>query len=199
MESYDNPNSQEINPNRKGGKKRLLCKNMNGIVLTTSLFEEIYPDAVFVGLVRHGLALCEGFLRRGWKTHEIAAMYGKICSKMIRDSEEKENYIIVRFEDLIKQPSEEIKKIYSFAGLNISQVNKFRLQAKPSMKRDGTREQTFGKYFKEMQWIEMENLSSKFRPNVNENQIAQLKKKDKQIFFNRAGSVMKQLGYDEKT
>ncbi|MCA9969918.1 MAG: sulfotransferase, partial [Anaerolineales bacterium] len=54
---------------------RALCKCVNGVVLATPLFTTMYPDATFVALVRHGLALCEGFVRRGWSAQRAGQMY----------------------------------------------------------------------------------------------------------------------------
>lgn len=44
---------------------RLLCKNLNGLILMTDNLAAMYPDATFFGLIRNGLALCEGYVRRG--------------------------------------------------------------------------------------------------------------------------------------
>ena len=41
---------------------RLLCKNIDGMVYANDAFAEMYPDATFLGLVRNGLAVCEGHL-----------------------------------------------------------------------------------------------------------------------------------------
>ena len=83
-------------------RRRLLCKNVNGVVFTTPLFQKMYPDATFIALVRNGLALCEGFVRRGWNARDFGILYDRVCRRMLEDARSVSNYNIVRFEDLLK-------------------------------------------------------------------------------------------------
>ena len=43
----------------------MLSKNGTGTVFATDLLAKMYPDATFIALIRNGLAICEGFTRRG--------------------------------------------------------------------------------------------------------------------------------------
>jgi hypothetical protein len=177
-------------------KSRFLAKNVNGLVLASDLFSEMYPDATFIALVRNGLALCEGFMRRGWTAAESGRMYETVCRKMIEDSRKIPNYHLVRFEDMVRDPLGFMKKIYSFAGLDEGRVAKVRLQAKRSMNKDGTRSYTFGgSKDRETHWFPVEEIRNYFRGDVNKNQIEQLGAGDREIFLQQAGSSMEKLGY----
>ena len=81
-------------------------------MLLTPVFNDIYPTTSYIGLVRHGIALYEGLIRRGWKAEEAAVMYKKVCSEMISYSEEMENFYLIRFEDLINTPSETLSSVH---------------------------------------------------------------------------------------
>ncbi len=175
---------------------RLLCKNVNGVSMSTPIFAEIYPDATFFGLIRNGLAVCEGFIRRGWTAKQIGKMYQTVSQQMIDDSNRLGSYKIIYFEDMIQKPIETIRNLYEFAGLEIDRVTKFRLQAKKVMSKEGKRNYTFGGgQDRETNWFELEELENFFRKDVNDNQIARLDAGDRDIFLEYAGDSMKQFGY----
>ncbi len=177
-------------------ESRLVSKNVNGVVLTTPLFAEMYPDAIFIGLVRNGLALAEGFIRRGWTAERIGKMYEIICQQMIKDEKNNDNYFLVRFEDLIEDPVKEIANIYSCMGLDIKKVSKYRLQAKKSMTSNGTRDYSFGgETDREIKWFKPTDLHKGIRRDVNQNQIARLEDREKFTFLRLASKSMSDLNY----
>lgn len=179
---------------RDRARARMVCKCVNGVVLATPLFARMYPDATFIGLVRNGLALCEGFTRRGWSAERIGRMYQTVCDRMIHDASHLENYYIVRFEDLLGDPVGSLNKVYECAGLDINETGRFKLRAKKSMDRQGRRSTTFGQE-KEIHWYELEDISDYLRQDVNENQIARLGEGDKAEFLQYAQASMAHFGY----
>jgi len=189
----DNPNYHEGLTGQFGS--RLLCKNINGTVFLKDLFEQMYANAKFVGLIRNGFALCEGFVRRGWDAAEFGRLYRKVSEKMISDQTSSENYRVIQFEKLISDPEKIINSLYDFLELDMPAAKKFRLQSKPSMGTDGKREQTFGSLFKEIRWFALTEIKSQFRPDVNENQIRRLKQTDKELFLKQADKAMRFFGY----
>jgi hypothetical protein len=177
-------------------ERRLLAKNVNGLALATSLLGRIYPDATFVALVRNGLALCESYVRRGWTADAFGTTYERICDRMLQDAGTRQDYHIVRFEEMIADPAAVIAKVYGYASLDVRRVAKFRLQAKQSMDRDGRRNYTFGgEQDRETRWFGLGDLGGCFRKDVDENQIARLADRDRQTFLQRAGRSMARLGY----
>ncbi|PWT91792.1 MAG: hypothetical protein C5B54_04640 [Acidobacteria bacterium] len=196
------PKPNPIHRENENGKRnhnedrRLICKNVNGVVFTTSLFRTMYKDAVFLALVRNGFALCEGFLRRGWTASRFGKFYNKICSKILQDARTMDNYHVVTFEELMADPSAFVQKVYEYSRLNIGEVDHFQLQAKPSMDKDGNRKYSFGgKVDRERRWFTRDQLASCFRADVNENQIAQLTDEQKNEFLKEARYSMEALGY----
>jgi hypothetical protein len=176
-------------------RSRLLCKNVNGVVLASRVFAAMYPDATFVALVRNGFALCEGFIRRGWTADRFGQMYQAVCQQMLEDADEYDSYRIVRFEDLVSSPVTTIDEIYELAGLDPRAVARYQLQAKKSMGTDGKRQYLFGSRDRERLWFKREELGGCFRTDINENQIARLSAEDKDIFCREAETSMRRLGY----
>lgn len=175
---------------------RFIAKNVNGVVLASDVFSDIYPDATFIALVRNGFALCEGYVRRGWTAEDFGKMYEKVCQKIIYDSKKIPNYYIVYFEDMISNPSDFITKIYSFSKLDISKISKIRLQAKKSMDKNGIRKYTFGGIKdREICWFPVEDIKNYIRSEVNKNQILQLSEQDRSIFLQHAKKSMEHFGY----
>lgn len=175
---------------------RFLAKNVNGVVLASDILSDIYADATFIALVRNGLALCEGYVRRGWTAEDFGKMYEKVCQKMIHDSENIPNYYIVLFEEMVSAPLSFIKKIYSFSNLDMSKVSKIRLQAKRSMDKNGTRKYTFGgEKDREIYWFPINEIENYIRSDVNENQIIQLSEESRDIFLQYAKKSMEYFGY----
>lgn len=95
------------------------------------------------------------------------------------------NYRLIRFEDLLHDPADTLRTVYEFAGLDINEIEKFKLQAKKSMGQDGQRSYTFGNQEKAVQWYNLDELSQHLRQDVNENQIARLSQANKTAFYIR--------------
>jgi len=190
------PDRREPEKQNNGRPTRPLFKNVNAMTLATDLFARMYPDAFFVGLVRDGLALCEGFVRRGFTAERFGKLYQRVVSQMIEDSQKRPNYHLVRFEDLIAAPEKEVHAIYDCLNLDLQGSQKFRLQAKRSMDKDGQRRYMFGgEKDREMHWFEMSELRGQFRTDVNDNQIAQLAPQDKETCLKYISEVMDYFGY----
>lgn len=181
---------------RDKARGRILCKNINGVVYASGLFSQIYPDATFFGFVRNGLALCEGYVRRGDSAERFGQIYEQVCSKLIEDEQRLPNYHILKFEDMMNDPLSFLERLYALAGLDIARIDKIRLQAKQSMDKDGVRRHTLGTdVFGEVRWFSKDQLSTRFRKDVNDNQIARLSEADKEAFLRHARRSMEHFGY----
>ena len=173
---------------------RLLTKNVNGIVFMTDVFQEMYPDATFFGLVRNGLALCESHLRRGASVEEVGRLFDRVASRMLHYNRVMDNFQIVHFEELIRDPVEIIKGAYAFAHLDKHKVGKVRLQVKTKTSASGKRVLNAEKD-RQLIWYDFDELGEYFDPEINDHQIARLRNRDREAFLSVAGGTMHRLGY----
>src|SRR5690606_10835715 len=121
---------------------RLLTKNLNGLIFLSQELKTMYPDAIFFALMRNGYAVCEGILRRKKNKNQkqlltIAENYNKACQQIITDSKEIPDFNIYRYEDLVVNPLESIKKIYEQGGLDFSKLKRMRFESKRIMSNNG--------------------------------------------------------------
>lgn len=121
-------------------------------------------------------------------------MYRRLVSRMLEDAARLEDYHVVRFEDIISHPVRLLRKIYQLAGLDVDKLRKVRLQLKPTVDRQG-RHGLAGGYDRRVVWYDLDDLPSRFRPDVNENQIRQLTPGDREAFLRIAQVSMERLGY----
>jgi len=176
-------------------QSRIVVKNVNGVVLVSPHLEELYPDAVVVSIVRNGFALCEGFLRRGWDATKFGEMYQIVSNSVMEDSRQNPNHLVVKFEDLIRDPGAMLVKLYNHAGLSRQELDFFRMHAKATMKQDGTRGYQSGRRDREEIWLPAEEFESYFLRDVNKHQISQLPEDDKKQFLDAAQNAMEMWGY----
>jgi hypothetical protein len=200
MKALDPTQNQYKNENEKYTldeikESRLLCKNLNGLIFVTGLFNKMYPDATFLALVRNGFAVCEGHLRRKIDIHKSAEMYRKSCERMIEDSKKISNYHILRFEDIINDPIKMLHKIYDYCDLDARLLKKIRLATKPIVKKDGSHGYVHGISETKLLWYDLEEFATHFDKNVNDNQIARLTEHQKKVIQNEAGEVLKYFNY----
>jgi hypothetical protein len=175
---------------------RFVVSNVNGNVFATEALYDMYPDATFISIVRNGLAVCEGHVRRHHSVRNFGRMYDAVCQKMVHDSQSIPRYHIVYFEDMISDPIAFMEKIYAYADLDTNKVSKIRLRAKLSMNKDGIRRYAFGGVKgKEVEWFNIEGIKNCMRKDVNENQIGRLSQDDTREFLEQAQGSMRSLGY----
>ena len=176
-------------------KSRLVFKNLDGLIFLSAEFAKMYPDGTFIALVRNGLAVCEGHLRRGHKLKDIAHNYEKACKQIIIDSQKIPNYHIVRYEDIMTKPYDMLKRIYQLSNLDIGLVKKIRLKTTKVITKSGKTEYVHGTRMKQAIWYEINNFDKHFRPNTNIHQIKRLSKKQKSIIIEIAKSSLENFNY----
>lgn len=113
--------------------ERMIDKNPIS-TLKMRFLQSIFPDAHFIGIVRNGLAVCEGVMRMrrrrdlpegkvipvefNYNLAERAAqhwLFGNLC--MLHDAYYLKNFMLVKYEDLILQPDKIFPKIGEFCEI----------------------------------------------------------------------------------
>jgi hypothetical protein len=173
---------------------RLLGMNIDGIVFANDAFVDMYPEATFFGVVRNGLAVCEGHVRRGHSPEDVGKRYQLLVDKMCDDANQLARYELLRFEDILNQPIETLNRVYLHAGLDITKVGKIRVHARRVMDAHGNH-RLIGENEWELTWIEQYQLERFLQRNVDENQARMLSYPDRNVFLRHAGDAMERLGY----
>lgn len=178
-------------------KTRLVIKNNNGLTFCSNMFANMYPDATFIGLIRHPIALYESHKRRqtpaAKSIDSFVEYYIKMVNKMLKDRSQISHYHIIKFEDLLINPMKSLQTLYEWAQLDFSLVKKIRLKAKPFMKKDGTHSTSFSQ--NKHYWFALNELNQILNTNVNKHQEQQLNNSEKEILLNSLGPTLEKLGY----
>lgn len=153
---------------------RLVAKNNNGIALLTPVFQRMYPDATFFALIRDPLALYESHKRRGLtkSPEDFARFLSAIANGMTEHSKSTPNYHLVRFEDVLADPSGSLRLLYEKAGLELSAISKVRFKAKDHLQPGGG----FGSRFERGRhhWFAPGDVNGFISADINELQISKL-------------------------
>lgn len=175
---------------------RLVVKAHNGLVFVNDIFRDMYKDIRFIAVVRNGYAVCEGRMRRGWRIEEAARFYKAVGDEIARNSD-KDDYLIVQFEEILAKPLEMIAHIYKHFDLNLNECSLFRLQHKPIAAKGTKGSVLYGDYDRQLAWFTRTELKYFFKPDVNTIQIERLSADDRQFLKNSIEETMIKLGYDE--
>jgi hypothetical protein len=173
---------------------RLLCKNLDGAIYLNDLFRSMYSDAVFVYLVRNGLAICEGRMRRGRTADECGRLYRQLAERMLADVQRLPNVFLVRFEDILQDPYAATLGLYGRLGLQPDEVTHVRVQLRGKLDGQGRHGVEGGTEW-EVVWHRLDELADCLDPEINARQIRRLSAADREAFLREAGDVMDQFGY----
>ncbi|MFX1257988.1 MAG: hypothetical protein ACFFAN_09020 [Promethearchaeota archaeon] len=195
IEPYNRFKYENLPYNKKEVKNSVLClKSLNEDIELTNFFLKIYKNIFFVGLIRNGYALCEGWNRRGLDAKTSGLIYRKYCEKIIKDSKNLKNYLIVKFEEIIKNPFIEATKLYEFTQLNPTILRKLRLKSKRLLTREGNHKVKFGEEHKKY-WFNAESITDYLNPEISEIQTKKLSNSDRKIFEKEAKPILKYFNY----
>lgn len=171
-------------------ESRLLCKNLNGLVFTTPLFARMYPEATFFGLLRNGLAVCDGHVRRGRPAGAFGKLYARACGQMLADARRLPNFHLVRYEALTRETLDTAGKVFELSRLDGTQVRAFRLVVGHGG--DGSRT---GGTADQLRWYSPREFEETITSGIDDEQIRHVSQQDRDDFLAEAGSVMEELGY----
>lgn len=105
-------------------KKVILEKTTTNAVRMLWL-QKAFPNSYFIGLVRNGYAVCEGIKRKGHKSVERGARHWNMTNKlMFQDAKHVDNFLEVRYEDLVGKPLFVVAQIAKLLGLDYDELSR---------------------------------------------------------------------------
>ncbi len=165
---------------------RVVFKSINGTLWLNRVFQEMYPDAVFINLTRDGLALTESRIRRS--TYQSAAKFGAVYQRMTaemkRQAETLPNVHILKFEDLLQDPVRFVENLFDIVGENLCEMPSIRLRAKGHYNAAGDYVRSEGSHV----WLDRSKIFDHVNPEITQKQLEKLSDSDRAAFLDAAGS-----------
>ena len=85
--------------------------------MLNSEIEKQFDEAIFIGFIRNGYGLCDSWKRRGMPAKMAGKVYGHIAGQMVAERNSRNNYLLVRFEDMVSDPLRFLDRLYERLAL----------------------------------------------------------------------------------
>ncbi|TGG95255.1 sulfotransferase [Natronospirillum operosum] len=189
---YKNP--KEIYTREELEDAALTAKSVGDDIFFTPAMSDYFPQAYVIYVVRNGLAVCEGWVRRGVTPSKAAHVYKKLMEEVVHQSNHLENHLIVNFEDCLSDPMGQAVRMYKFVGLDAKDVKHIRIKSKKIIQDNGTHETDFAKAGQKI-WLDPEGVKDYLDASITQRQIDRLSVRDKETIVRIIGPTMQKLGY----
>lgn len=176
-------------------KKTYIClKSVNYDVYLNYIFNKYYNESYFIGLIRNGYAVCNGWVRRGQSAKEAGIMYDTLGRINIRNRKENNKYTTIKFEDILSDPFGIAEKLFKFCELDPVSLDKLRLKSTKTVAADGAHTTSYGKE-QSKYWFDRNQIFDLLDTSINKKQTSFLKEKDISDFEKEAGYVLDYYNY----
>lgn len=172
----------------------LCLKSVDDDIDLTEFFVRIYPEAAFIGLMRNGYALCNGWMRRGMSAAAAGRIYHRIGHAMIDRRRRLPRYRIIRFEDVLHDPFGTAEILFGFVQVNPVTLDKLRLKSKRVLSEARRHEIRFGAEGRKY-WTDRARIREILDPSIDEKQATSLTRQDRLAFAKHAGPILEHFGY----
>lgn len=175
----------------------ILClKSVDYDIVFTDWFETYLEEPHFIGVIRNGYAVCNGWTRRGKTASEAGLIYREIAEKMIEYSDQKENYTIVRFENILSDPFGVGEKLFANFDLQPIKLDKLKLKSKRVLSSTGEHQVKSGAV-NQKYWISKNDIGEFFNTDIDKIQASRLSVGEKKEFEKNAMPILKYFNYSE--
>lgn len=157
------------------------------------LLERAFSKVKVVFLIRNGLAVAEGWGRRGAAIRTAAWWYGFYVAhyeEYVRKNPDRS--MIVRFEDLLTDPFSTAEHIWHRLKLPEIPLAHLRIAIKPTVR---TNHNVVNTTEKNKIWINRENWRDYMDVGINEAQLSKISQKDQELFVNMNRGIMARYSY----
>jgi len=138
-------------------------------------FQEVFPNARFIGLVRNGYAVAEGMNRReGYSLDRCARHWNTANKIMLDDVAHLQRFQLVHYEDITRDPGTVMRQICQFLGIDSRPLQAVIAQ--------------------EWKVHNMDNAAAKIQ-DFNGRSLARLSPRDIETINRHAGEMLARFGY----
>jgi hypothetical protein len=172
----------------------LCLKSVDDDIPLTGFLARVYPEAAFIGLMRNGYALCNGWMRRGMSAWTAGQTYRRIGEAMIDHQRRLPRYRIIRFEDVLRDPFGMAEILFAFVQVDPVTLDKLRLKSKRVIAEDRSHAVRFGAEGRKY-WVDRTQIRDILDPSIDDKQAASLTRRDRLAFAKHAGPILERFGY----
>lgn len=164
------------------------------IEVTPSLVN-FFRESWVVSVIRNGLAVCEGWVRRGIPVEDAAVAYNEAINEILAQDRTLDRHMLVKFEDCLKDPFGELERLCMFTGIDPAAVDKIRIKNKKTITSNGSHGLKPGTTEGGKVWVGRESIRDYLDPAVTDRQIGRLSDADRDAVIRLAGETMVRAGY----
>lgn len=179
------------------GNLAITVKVMQEDIVFNKLLNSVIADLRFVAVVRHPIALIEGWKRRGRSIEDGVSDYVRLCERILAQSERFHRYHIVRFEDFLDEPFRVASELWEFCGVAAQPEQTFRIKIKKTMNQAGEHSAVGGIENTKV-WINSQNVGDYLRQDINSMQEKVLRSEDLAYIRQKSSDVVRKLGYSDR-
>lgn len=157
------------------------------------LLDAAFDNLKMIFLVRNGLAVAEGWGRRGADIDTAAFWYRKYV--LYYENYAKSNpgkALIFKFEDLLSDPFGSASKIFEFIGMPVNDLPQLRIAIKPTLRSNKDLKNVTEK---DKVWVDRANFSKVVDSGINDLQIENFSKTKKNRFIEINSDILNRYGY----
>lgn len=172
----------------------VVTKSVGRDIAFTPTIARKFPEVFVISVVRQGLAVSEGWVRRGFSARRASKKYVWAMRRILSHSNQIANHKIVRFEDLTRDPETVAQDLFRFVGLETWPAMEYRLKMKPVVNDEGEHIAPLGQAGEKV-WLKPGELKNVVDGGVDAAQQSRLAEKDRNTILNIIGPVSTALGY----
>jgi hypothetical protein len=158
-------------------------------IFLNSKIEEQFDETIFIGLVRNGYGLCDSWKRRGMPAKMAGRMYGHIAGQMVAERNSRNNYLLVRFEDMLSDPLGFLDRLYERLALPPPHADSYIHRPKGY----GPGQETAASASRTMRLVDRSYWKTLVTENINAAALERLTSEDLKDFNQNASGVMEEL------
>lgn len=175
---------------------RPVAKGIDALVFTNDGLRHAYPGARFVAITRHGFAVAESLMRRGWSLDRAIHHYNQIGREIYKQSG-KPDFLTLQYEQIVADPYAAIAAIDHHCGLAIADQSFIRQQHKEVAQKGSVQSKLAGDFRRQLVWYPNNEIEKHFVRDVNQAQIHRLQEGNRIKLANGIGETLNLLGYSK--
>jgi len=147
-------------------------------MIRLKFMDNVFKQSKFICIVRNGYVVSEGINRRKGHKMKQCAKHWSLANQIMTEDSSKVNIKIIKYEDLCKNPQENINDLCNFIGIDKIEID---------LDEKIPRQNLFGKN----KFFTLRNM-----PDFNKESIKRLTKEDIGIINERASDILKYFDYN---